>query len=136
MRCLILTPWAEQRLWRVYLLFILKIEKTDMTYNLNVSNDILEIKQTCISSKAFQLSGSKLKSEEKESEAKQLMFMLGNQLGQVFEDFLPMPEDLKHFTLLQNSWDQGIENALESIEISSCSQCQNSEVAMCSYHDC
>lgn len=112
-----------------------RMDKNDIALNSNISNDILEVKRLCISSNAFKLNGSNLKAEEKESEAERLMFQLGNQFGWVYEAFIPMPKDLWFFTILQKSWDLGVENALEALDMTACLHCQDINTAMCSTHD-
>jgi hypothetical protein len=101
-----------------------------------VNTDILIIKQTCISSRAFVLNGAHAKADEKANEANRLTFMLGNDLGFKAGKFIPLPADLKPFTTLNQAWESGVMNAMGSLDMIECTQCQDKNIAMCPYHDC
>jgi hypothetical protein len=93
-----------------------------------------EIKNLCISSRAFCLNGNTLKSNAKKLDAQNLIYIEG--YNAAHNNCNPsIPNELKIFDFLFKDWNEGLLEGFGDIEVSQCQHCQNKEVSMCHIHD-
>jgi hypothetical protein len=101
--------------------------------------EILCIRNLCISSQAFRLNNQFERVEERLIEAHYLIVQLGYDSVKFLDDIdICFPEQLKRFDVNNKfiaNWDEGRQCAFLSAELSSCQYCQDILVDMCPHHD-